>query len=81
MPITNGVNLKRESLFTVTFYANNYWRINLKGESLFTVTFYANNYWRINLKGESLFTVTFYANNYWRKFEGRKFIYCDILCQ
>ena len=45
MPITNGVNLKREGLFTVTFYANNY-GINLKRESLFTVTFYANNYWR-----------------------------------
>jgi hypothetical protein len=26
MPITNGVILEHNTLFTVTFYANNYWR-------------------------------------------------------
>ena len=81
MPITTGVNLKRQTLFTVTFYANNYTGVNLKRQTLFTVTFYANNYTGVNLKRQTLFTVTFYANNYWRKFEAGKFIYCDILCQ
>jgi hypothetical protein len=47
MPITIGVILEHNTLFTVTFYANNYWRnFGAQYIYLFTVTFYANNQWR-----------------------------------
>jgi hypothetical protein len=46
MPITTGVILEHNTLFTVTFYANITNGVILEHNTLFTVTFYVKNYWR-----------------------------------